>query len=358
MSWIAIAGAGTPGWVCPKALGGNAGPRTRLMARGSILIETRMSPGGRPQTLLAFNRAHPWPGAISLQAIPGGSIALILAQGADVFHTVLDHGHSERTDVIRVTFSWDAPARWGRLTVERPESDVMVSLDTPAPPPIMLCDVETMARHPQLCQRDDDVVFFAVSDRIEPIGPAATLSAPSPVETPRGWRRLGDLKCGDLICTRDAGIVPVLERVSRVVPGLGSFQPVRLRAPYFGLRQDIVVAPDQRMVISGSEVEYMFGQEAVLVSARHLVNGTAARWEEAPRLIRYTQLLLPGHEALIVAGTALESLYIGRLRRKPPNCAATLLKDTPANFLPEHRRSGYPVLRAFEAVTLAQARAA
>jgi hypothetical protein len=70
------------------------------------------------------------------------------------------------------------------------------------------------------------------------------------------------------------------------------------------------------LIILGSDVEYTFGQEAVLVPARHLVNGFAARYEPTGSTVTYTHLLLPEHETLLVAGSSFESLYIGRIRRK------------------------------------------
>lgn len=358
MSWIAIAQPGEAGWVCPQTFGGDSGPRAQLIPKGTIMIETRLSPDARPQTLLAYERAHPWQGAISLQAIPGGGVVLILNQGGDIFHTVLEHGQPGRTDTLRVTFSWDSPARWGRLVLERPESDSIDMVVTPAPPPIMLEDIDTMARRSQLVQMDSDVVFFAVSTKIEPVGPMPALAGNTPIEVPGGYTRIDDLKSCDQVLVAHDHAVPVLHKVSRIVPALGSFQPVRLRAPYFGLMQDVIVAPDKRLVIGGSEVEYNFGQEAVLVPARHLINGYAARWEQGHRLVRYVDLMLPGHEPLCAAGTEVDSLYVGRLRRKPELLNATLLADCRPELMPEHGRSSFPVLKPFEAITLAEARAA
>lgn len=357
MSWIAISGDEI-GWVCPRTFDGTGAGRNTLLARGSLMIETRLSPEGRPQTLLSYQRKHPWAGGISLQAMPGGGIVLVMSQGADVFHTVLSHGAEARTDVLRLTFSWDSPRRWGRLAVERPESDAVEVVLTPAPPPLMLEDIYTMTCRPQLCEVDGDVVFFAVSDAIEPIGPMPSLTSGVPIATSQGYRPLRDLRCGDTVLSRDNGVVPVLHVVERTVPALGSFQPVRLRAPYFGLRRDIVVAPHQRLVIGGSEVEYLFGREAVLIPAITLVNGFAAVYEQGHRLVRYAHLLLPGHEALIAADAAIESLYVGRLRRDKGRLAASLLTDCAPGLMPEHHRAGYQVLRPFEAITLAEARAA
>ncbi|MCR8548771.1 Hint domain-containing protein [Salipiger sp. P9] len=357
MSWIAIAGEERR-WTDEAVFDAALRPRDQLLARGSLLIETRLSAEGRPQTLLSYERSHPWPGALSLQALPGGSIVLVMSQGTEVFHTLLDYPADARTDVLRLTFSWDSTRRWGRLALERPDSDKVAMRVTPPPPPLVLEDIFTMTRRPQLCQTDPDLVFFAVSDEIEPVGPMPSLTGNVPVATSGGYRCLKDLRCGDTVHTRNSGLVPVLHRVSRVVPALGSFRPVRLRAPYLGLKRDVVVAPFQRLVIGGSEVEYTFGREAVLVPALSLVNGFAAVQEEGLLTLRYHNLLLPSHDAFIAAGAALESLYVGRLRRDRDRLSASLLAECRAGLLPEQHRAGYQVLRPFEAITLAEARAA
>ncbi|WGW05141.1 Hint domain-containing protein [Tropicibacter oceani] len=357
MSWIATSGGGQS-WICPKVFGTACAPRDALMARGSIVLETRLSPEGRPQTLLHYERRHPWNGSISVRAVPGGSIALVLTQNSEVFHTVLQPPHDARTDVLRVTFSWDTRQRFGRIAVERPESDQVIEQSTPPPPPLLIEDIHTIARRPQLRQMDEDVVFFAVSTDIEPIGPMPTLTGQVQVLTPTGYRAVGQLQCGDTIKTREHGVVPVLHRVSRLVPALGAFRPIRLRAPYFGLHRDLIVSPQQRLVIGGSDVEYLFGREAVLIPAQSLVNGFAAVHEDGHRFVRYHQLLLPRHEPIIAAEADLESLYIGRLRRDRDRVASSLLADCPSGLLPEHARAGLKVLGSFEAITLAEARAA
>jgi hypothetical protein len=124
------------------------------------------------------------------------------------------------------------------------------------------------------------------------------------------------------------------------------------------LRRDIVVAPHQRLVIRGSEVEYLFNSEAVLVPARHLVNGFSALFAESPMMVSYHNLLLPGHEELDAAGTQTESLYVGRLRRKPDLIGCSLLGACDRARLPEHPWPLWPVLKPYEAITLAMNRAA
>ncbi len=357
MSWIAISGS-DQSWLCPRTFDVPVQSRDVLLSRGTIMLETRLSPFGRPQKLLAYSRTHPWNGSIVFQALPSGAVVLVMTHGEDVFHTVLQQTDDTRTEVLRISFSWDSEARFGQIAVERPESDTVVIKNTPPPPPLVLEDVFSLVRRPQLCEMDEDLVFFAVSKEIEPIGPMPSVIGKTPVLTPYGYKKIADLKTGDTIRALSGDAIPVLSQISRLVPALGSFQPVRLRAPYFGLRKDVVVAPHQRLVIGGSEVEYTFGREAVLVPALSLVNGFAAVYERGHPMVRYHDLLLPTHQPYIAAGAAVESLYIGRLRRRRAQIAQTLLAECPSNLLPEHARTGLKVLKPFEAITLAEARAA
>lgn len=329
-----------------------------LLAKGSLMIETRLSPDGKPQDLLTYGGFDGWLRSLTLQAIPGGGLTFVIAQNGEVTHATILHKGSVRTDVVRIVYSWDAPRRWAQFAVEWPEGLNVHLASVPNPKPIPIADLQTLFLEPGKRHLSEDVVFFALSDQVEPLGPTPTLSPNVPIETECGFRRVGDVKRGDLVKTENSGLVPVLHTLRRTVPARGSFAPVRIRAPYFGLQQDVIVAPDQRLVIRGSEVEYLFGREAVLVPARHLVNGTAALREHAADTISYSQLLLPGHEALNAAGTSAESFFIGRLRRKPDKLAASLLAGVGRNTLPEQGQAAYPVLRWFDAITLAEQRAA
>lgn len=357
MNWIALWGPDI-GWTCPDTFRTSADERHAFLTRGSLVIETRLSADRRPQTLLGYERRHPWSGRISLQAIPGGGVVVVLNQGTSHFHTVIPPEQGARTDTLRLTFSWDAPARWGRLAVERPEGSAFRMIETPPPPPLMLEDIYTMIHRPQLCERDADVAFFAVSKVIEPVGPQPTIAGNAVIETEAGRQRACDIRPGTRVRTLAGTIQPVLKVVRRTVPALGAFQPVRLRAPYLGLVRDVTVAPHQRLVIGGSEVEYIFGHETVLIPADALANGFTGLRDARRSFVQYFQFVLPRHDALLIGGAAFESLYLGRLRRKHALVPATLMADTQSAAFPEHVRAGYQVLRPFEAVTLAEARAA
>ncbi|MCZ7675169.1 MAG: Hint domain-containing protein [Roseovarius sp.] len=352
MAWIGVTDR-AGGWFSS----GTAQPGT-LMARGTLMLEARLAPGNRPQTLLAFQRAHPWPGRFSLQALPCGSVVLVEAQGNDTRSTVLPCPYHDRADIVRLSYSWDGPARQGRLAIERAHPGHTHAAALPAARPMAADDLRAIMCHSRGRDLGAEVIFVAVSDRVEPVGPMPGLTADTPVLTHLGNRRVSDIRRGDAVLTDTGEAVPVLQVVRRTVPARGSFRPIRLSAGYFGLGHDIVVAPSQKLVMRGSQVEYTFGREAVLVSARHLVNNVAARWAHGPETVTYHQLLLPGHEAVMAAGCALASLYIGRIRRKPEELAASVLAPFERARLPEHAQPAWPVLKPFEAVTLAAARVA
>jgi hypothetical protein len=167
-----------------------------------------------------------------------------------------------------------------------------------------------------------------------------------------------DLKRGDLIVTPDGYTVPVLHVVSRTVPAKGRFRPMLIRAPYFGLHKDLHVAPNQRLILSGTEVEYLFGSEFVLCPVSHF-SGTSIVAPTRPRsLATYMQVVLPENEVMNAAGMMVESLHLGRIRRKPDLLSASVFANTDRQLLPDHGQPAFPVLKALDALILAEHRAA
>ncbi|MBK46122.1 MAG: hypothetical protein CMN20_12630 [Roseovarius sp.] len=360
MGWIGLT-TREGGQFNPDGLGAAPGPvpgPEALLPRGTLMIETRPAIERHPQTLLAFGRTHPWAGSFSLQLLPSGGIVLVETQAGDVRHATLPFRPDDRAESLRITYSWDAPARQGRLTLERPDMLGFATVTLAPPHPMPLADLRTVFTDPRQRQMDPEVIFAALSDRVEPVGPMPGLGTDVPVRVAQGHARAGDLRRGALVRAAGGGLVPVLQAVARTVPAAGSLAPVRLRAPYFGLRADIVVAPHQRLVIRGSDVEYLFGSEAVLVPARHLVNGFSAVPAGSGPLVRYHGLILPEHEEIEAAGSITESLYLGRMRRNREAVAMSLLAGFDRARLPEHARPVWPVLRHYEAITLAMSRAA
>ncbi|NRB03583.1 MAG: Hint domain-containing protein [Rhodobacteraceae bacterium] len=361
MGWIGIADR-DEGRFSTRGFGEDIGFRRIgsedvLLTRGSFVLETRMSPDSGPQELFSFERSYPWERAFSLKAIPGGGIFLIHKHGHSITHAAIQISSNDRTDVIRISYVWDSIEGWARLGLERPDESGVVIRDIEAPRPFLLADWrEAMLGRGRTMAMD--VQFAALSTRVEPIGPMPTLCSPSPILTPEGYKPISAMNFGDQVVTAPSETVTIGHRVARTVPARGSFAPIRLRAPYLGLVSDIVVSPYQKVILQGSDVEYIFGRESVLVAARHLMDGRVGRPEPCGALVTYHQLLTARHDVLTVGGTQLESLYIGRIRRDDEKFQSSLLAGYARNTLPEHGRRVSKEIKPFEAITLIDALAA
>ena len=330
-----------------------------LMIRGSLVIELRLPNTQRPEPLVLFAQDGDWPTKLALRAVPGGGLNLVLEQSGTLGHWTPNPTEAGRTDVLRLTYSWDAPRRWGRLALERADGGQAQIINLKEPRPWRLADLKALLQHGPFRFVSTDVQYLALSDQVEPVGPMPSLSENTPIATPQGYQPLASLQRGDLVLTGDGATVPVLHALKREMPTVGTFQPIRLRAPYFGLLQDIDVASSQRLVLSGSEVEYLFGQQSVLVPACHLLaTHTAYRPKIDKPTMTYMQLVLPDHDAPLAGGAVVESLFIGRLRRDRTRLEASLLSGLDRSSLPEHGQSKYPVLRSFDATVLAERRIA
>lgn len=351
MSWVAACSATGARQVFPPF--DRVAPRGALR-RGTVLLECRVTGVDRAEAILRMPLQAHAAGHLSILALPKGCFALVVAQGRQMVHRTLRLAESEGAARVRLSFAWDCDAGLARFAVEETEGPAFVTglLDVPAPLAInSLTAFEAM----DLCACPQvDLGFLAISNRVEPVGPLPGMAARTLVETPFGARELSALRCGDQVVTRNGAPEPVLHVAQRVVPGLGSFAPIRLRAPYFGLQRDIVVAPHQKIFLSGAAVDYTFGCEGVLVPAGYLVNGVSALAEPDLPLVHYAQALLPGHAVMEASGIWAESLYVGRLRRDGARLAATLLAEVNPTLLPEQARMPLPVLKRYEAQALAE----
>jgi len=330
----------------------------KMLERGTLMFETFITGDLRPHDLLSLTHQYPWTREIAFRAVPGGGFALVHRHHDSIAHAAVSWTGDGRAHTLRISYAWDARHGWGRLTLEQPERTLVRTSTVKNARPLMSEDLRDLMLGHAARKLSKEVLFAAVTTGVMPVGPMPSLHPATPIATPGGYKQAGKIRRGDTVLTDAGHVAPVLHTVRHTVPARASFAPVRLHAPYFGLQRDIVVAPEQRLVLRGSEVEYIFGQEAVLVPARHLVNGFAASWLAPQSVTQYVQLVLPQHEVLIAAGTALESLYIGRIRRDKARLGASILAHVPSRLLPEHARPIHQVLDPFEAITLIDQRAA
>lgn len=356
MGWIGITDH-NGGWFA--ALKDNAAIASdALLTRGTLLLEIQLSPEIFPRTLFAFQYSYPWSGGLWFRIMPNGGIVMVEAQGNDLRHVALPQTTNTQIETVRLSYCWDAPRRWARLILERLDTDTVQAVNLHAPRPLPLADMRPAIQDPRRREMDPRVSFAAISDNIEPVGPMPGLSGRTPVLTAVGEKPADRLKRGDLVMTERETPRPVLQMARRTVPTRGSFRPIRLRAPYFGLTRDIVVAPQQRLVMGGTQVEYLFGTESVLVPARHLVNGVSALHVDGPNLVTYHGLLLAEHDAVLAAGSPVDTLYVSRIRRKPQDFTTSVLAGFDRSRLPEHAKPAWPVLKPYETAALLMSRVA
>ena len=320
---------------------------------GTFVIESRFEPDADGcQTLLRYRHPGPTPVAFTASLCEREGVIIEVNIGEKAWRFSVSASLGGRDEAVRITYSWDVTKDWGLLSAENLESGGLTQAELANPPALRFDDIERMSLRPGGRPGDEAVAYFGFSAGIEPVGLSACIAPHAPVETPEGPKMIDRLKPGDLIQTQDHGPQPVRWVGAREVPARGQFQPIRLRAPYFGLTRDLLVAPEQCLLIGGAEVEYLFGEEEVLVQARHLVNGVSALWEKSGPTVELYHVLLDEHEVIQIAGCQLESLYVGSLGTDAALLQTTMLRGIAPEAVPLHMGSARPILKNYEAMTL------
>lgn len=187
------------------------------------------------------------------------------------------------------------------------------------------------------------------------LGPACFVRG-TRIETPNGLRRIEDLRAGDAVVTKDHGVQILRWAGFTSVPGGGIWAPIRFAPGTLGNTRALLVSPQHRMLLGGWQSELYYGEDEVLVSAKHLINGTTVR-----RVVRgtvdYFHLLFDRHEVIYSEGAASESFHPGdTVMQDNPEIRAEVIALFPElavaeNLWPTARR----VLRGYEAGVLVAA---
>ena len=324
-----------------------------ILPTGSLMFEAQVAAQySGTQRLIHLHRSRGWTRHLAVLLAEDGRLSVDLQQGASRRAAQLTLPVPAREARLRVTYAWDAPARHAVISVEDLDQETLHQVELPNPLPLPLDDLDALIRGGRGVQRDPGLRWIALSDRVEPVGLPLGVAAGTPVETPGGLCPVDHLRVGDLVSTSD-GPRPIRWLTRREVPALGAFRPIHLRAPYHGLTSDILVAPDHRLLVSGGETEYLFGEDAVLVEARHLVDGRTTHRAHGGGLMRYHHILLDEHTCLSFAGLQGESLFVGAMGRDADLIATTALAAMPLNAIPRHRSFARLPLSSYEARTLA-----
>lgn len=148
-------------------------------------------------------------------------------------------------------------------------------------------------------------------------GGVICFTAGTRIATPDGFRRVEDLREGDMVQTKDDGAQPVLWAGARRLTGARLFamphlRPMRIRAGVLGPDipdGDLLVSPNHRMVIRGPAAQALYNAPEVLVRARDLIGmrgiATDTRLTEAT----YVHILMDRHQVLFANGVETESFH-------------------------------------------------
>lgn len=219
------------------------------------------------------------PEAHTLSIFIDAAMGLVLLQrtGAQVRRLVLPGPLPTEHGTARIIYSWNQFAdRWS-LTYSRLGSGEESRASGVNPILLEPDRLYDLCRPDGVGLRHPNLLWFGITQGTEPPERAPWIGLRTPIETARGPVPAGALKPGDMVVTADNGLQPVM-RINRMrLPSRGSFSPVILRAPYLGQGSDVLISADQLVLLDGPEVEYMFGEEEVLVQAGMLVDGTIAR---------------------------------------------------------------------------------
>ncbi len=344
MSWIGMtdhqrsffnpAGLGEP--ALAKTAG--ASPPNDILATGTMMVETQfIATPDNEQAVLRYHRVKDWVRELAVTLTANGRLRVAFRQGGAGFEATLDFPAPERDTKMWVYYSWNGPERWGRLAVKLVDTGQFHVIRIHAPLPMPMLDALTIMRNGRATQLAPETAFVAISDAVEPVGLSAGVATGTPVETPSGAVRVEKLRLGDHVMTATSGAQPIRWISRRTVPALGAFRPVRLRAPYFGLTEDILIAPDHRIRVDGADTEYMLGADEVLLEARRLLGSRVIAEETGMKTVTYHHVLLDRHECLLHDTLWSESLYVGQIAADRHRLNATALAQMPASAVPTHR---------------------
>lgn len=265
------------------------------MAQGTFVAELRL-PLPRAKVLINLQTNQGVSRSFGLFVGPDGGLSLLHRDGIQVQRVTLPAPLPASGDTARLMFRFDAVAKTWAMRLD--------SLDNVAPPssasgvgslPFANGDVDDICKKASV---DAAVLWFGFCHSLDVPRAAPWIGLRTPIETARGWVAAGHLKAGDIILTKDRGALPLNALHRMDLPARGSFAPVLLRGPFYDPRGDVLVSADQRIAITGSAVEYLFGTDAVLVAARDVIDGHTALAEDRRNVISAVSLDL-GQSALI-----------------------------------------------------------
>lgn len=308
-----------------------------LLDQGLFVMELALPL--EPTTILLNHQAEDgWPRTFAVFHDGAAGLVLLHRQGQSVARHHLPGPLPLGSGVGRLCFHFDAPARHWSLTFQMiietgaaPDPARRLSAFGSNPLPLRLADMAALCAASATKSAHPAVLWFGLTRGDAPPARAPWVGQRTPVETTRGPVAAGHLTAGDIVLTLDDGPQPLTAVHRFDLPSKGSFAPILLRAPFFGQGQDLLISSDQMIALAGSEVEYLFGEDEVLVEAGHLADGRTALLDQR-RAVTASVALEFANPALVLAdGCALL-------------CAPMAQAATGPDTLPRRSLQGYEVL--------------
>lgn len=319
MAWLAI-------WDNARLIHPQRPVRAPDLSQGVLSFEARVRASrgvpvviwqGRTETAADFRVIHYPNGAVSVE------------YGRFSFESPA--GFLSFGDPLMVHFSWDILGRSDALILENTESGNRLS--TPIGP-IRINNARTLLPGQQ--DRSVAIDFAGIANHFVPAMPLPGIATGARIETPYGPRPIETLRAGMLVNTVSRGVQPIRWIGTTEPLARGQTAPIEMRAPYFGLTDDICVARTQRLLLSGPDIEYLFGEDHVLARAGDLVNGRSARLTMTRPTRTYHQILLDDHDCLTAGRCRMETILLGDV---------LTAQGKSANRLPEaDRDAAWPTL--------------
>ena len=335
------------------------GDRTRCaMEWGTLVLELDLGDIARAKgpVLSLAPRGGP-ECSFTIEPMADGRMHLLRRHGVAVSHLSVGLGREPASGRLRLSYHWDRARGRSLLTAENLTRGTIRQHEARGALPVHPGEVAALSSADGSARFHPALDWVGLADHWQTVGPVPGLAPGTLVDTGDGPRPIETLRPGDLVRTADAGDVPVLWQGRIAAPAIGALRTVRLVAPHFGLPADLTLRSVQRVALSGADVEYLFGEDRVLVEARHLVDGQSAVWGPEGGIEVSHGLLLERHALIRAGGLWTESLYLGRIGRTPDLARATApgaLADH--GQMPLHRGPVRRELLDFEIRALIQSR--
>ena len=130
------------------------------------------------------------------------------------------------------------------------------------------------------------------------------------IQTDRGEVAVEDLQVGDMVETMDSGMQAIRWIGKSITAAQGDFAPIVFHPGALGNEREMRVSPQHRVLLQGWQAELYFGQEEILVPAKHLVNDVSIV-REPIETVTYFHILFDRHEVVFSDGIPTESFFPG-----------------------------------------------